>query len=117
MPSTDWAPTPPWWSWGARVGRPTTLPGEYAVTKPSAGHYVVTFGGALADTDIAAMTADSASLTGGTHTATIGTETAGAVAETPFGRVVETSAQDRGLPAGRIRVDLDIKSAVTAATF
>lgn len=91
--------------------------GDVAVTKPSAGHYVVTFGGALADTDIAAMTADSASLTGGTHTATIGTETAGAVAETPFGRVVETSAQDRGLPAGRIRVDLDIKSAVTAATF
>lgn len=36
---------------------------------------------------------------------------------TPFGRVVETVSDNRGVPTGKVRIDLDIKNAVTAATF
>lgn len=36
---------------------------------------------------------------------------------TPFGRVVETTAENRGVPTGKVRIDLDIKTAVAAATF
>lgn len=48
-------------------------PGDSGATTP----YVVTFQGALAGTNVAAMTADSTSLTGGGHTATVSTTTQG----------------------------------------
>lgn len=58
-------------------------PGDVTVTGSAGGPYTVTFGGTLAATDVAAMTASGASLTGGTSPGvTIATPTAG-VANTP----------------------------------
>jgi len=40
-----------------------------------------------------------------------------AASNTPYGRVVEVAADNRGVPTGKVRIDLDIKTAVAAATF
>lgn len=63
--------------------------------------YTISFQGALADTNVAALTADAASLTGGAATATIATTTAGGTAYTSVGIVVEVTATG-------IIVDLDL---------
>ena len=92
--------------------------GDVTVTKPSAGEWRVVFGGALANTNVATMTVDDSSLTGDTVTASVSTETQGAGAlGTPFGRVVETPSSNRSVPAGKVVVDLAIKTNVTADTF
>ena len=36
---------------------------------------------------------------------------------TPFGRVTETTSDNRGVPTGKVRIDLDVKTAVAADTF
>jgi len=36
---------------------------------------------------------------------------------TPFGRVTETTSDNRGVPIGQVRIDLDVKTAVPAAAF
>lgn len=43
------------------------------------------------------------------------TETA--ASNTPFGRVTETTSDNRGVPSGKVRIDLDVKTAVAADTF
>lgn len=80
-------------------------PGDVAVSGPAGGPYIVQFGGALADADIAALTATTAS---GTGTIDIATLLAGGTAAVAFGRVVAAAGQ-RGLRATQIRVDLDDK--------
>lgn len=54
-------------------------PGDDGGTVP----YVVTFGGTLADTNVAQMTSDAALLTGGAGTAVVATTTAGGAAIAP----------------------------------
>ncbi len=83
-------------------------PGDVVVTKPSAGEYTLTFGGALVDTNVAAVTTNVGSLTGGAGTATVTTEQAGAATITTLGRCV-AAAGTRGLRSAQIRVDLSDK--------
>lgn len=42
-------------------------------------------------------------------------EGATATGDLPFGRVIEVVADNRGVPAGRIRIDLDLKDTLAAA--
>lgn len=70
--------------------------------------YTVSFAGALADTNVAQMTANGASLTGAegdTPTVTVATATAGGTGYTPVGVVVDDSTD----PLGRVIVDLDLR--------
>ena len=69
--------------------------------------WTVSFAGALADTNVAQMTANAASLTGevgDTPTVTVATSTGGGTGYTPVGVVVD----DETDPLGRIIVDLDL---------
>lgn len=66
--------------------------------------YTVSFAGALADTNVAQMTADDSSLTGTTPTVTVATTTAGGTSYTSVGVVVDDSTD----PLGRVIVDLDL---------
>lgn len=82
--------------------------GDVAVAKPSAGNWTITFGGALADTNVAQMTTNAGSLTGGASTAVVTTSTGGGTTTgTVLGTVVEVST-DRGVRSGYSRVDLDL---------
>jgi hypothetical protein len=54
-------------------------PGDIVVTGANGGPYTITFGGTLADTNVAQMTTDAALLTGGAGTAVVATVTGGAV--------------------------------------
>lgn len=67
-------------------------PGDVTVTGSAGGPYTLTFGGALAKTDVAALTASGASLTGGTApSVAITTPTQGsAAAAVTLGAVVNT---------------------------
>lgn len=69
--------------------------------------WTVSFAGALADTNVAQMTANAASLTGevgDTPTVTVATSTGGGTGYTPVGVVVD----DETDPLGRVIVDLDL---------
>lgn len=46
---------------------------------------------------------------------TLQVEPGAATTDIPFGRVVEVVADNRGVPAGRIRIDLDLKDAMVPA--
>ena len=70
--------------------------------------YIITFASTEADTDQPDFTTVSTSLTGGAHTATVTKLMGGGVAVSVLGRCV-AAAGTRGLPANRIRVDLDDK--------
>lgn len=86
--------------------------GDVTVAKPSAGNWTITFGGALADTNVAQITTNAASLTGGASTAVITTTTGGGTSTgVILGTVVETSSTspDRGVRSGYCRVDIDLK--------
>jgi len=92
--------------------------GDVIVTKPSTGFWRVVFDLALADVNVTQMTANAGSLTGGAGTAVVATETQGGGAlGTPFGRVVDTASGNRGVPAGKVIIDLDIKTAVAGEAF
>ena len=52
-------------------------PGDVTVTGSAGGPYTLTFGGTLANTNVAQLTSNAASLTGGAGTVTHGTTTAG----------------------------------------
>ena len=70
--------------------------------------YTVSFGGALADTNVAQLTADDSSLTGeegDTPSVTIATTTGGGTGYDPVGVVVD----DETDPLGRVIVDLDLR--------
>lgn len=70
--------------------------------------WTVSFAGALADTNVAQMTANAASLTGevgDTPTVTVATSTGGGTGYTPVGVVVD----DETDPLGRVIVDLDLR--------
>jgi hypothetical protein len=88
-------------------------PGDVTVTGSAGGPYTVNFGGRLANTNVAAMTATP---TGGTGTVTIATTTAGGADASSDGREVlagflycdQQAPADGGWPMldhGRIRVD------------
>ncbi len=88
-------------------------PGDVVVTGAASGPYTVTFAGALANTNVAQMTAAP---TGGTGTVTIATTTAGGADAGSDGREVlagflytDQKAADKGgwpmIDHGRIRVD------------
>jgi hypothetical protein len=86
--------------------------GDVTVAKPSAGNWTITFGGALADTNVAQMTTNAGSLTGGASTAVVTTTTGGGTSTgVVLGTVVETSSTspDRGVRSGYCRVDIDLK--------
>jgi hypothetical protein len=86
--------------------------GDVTVAKPSAGNWTITFGGTLADTNVAQLTTGAGSLTGGASTAVVSTTTGGGTSTgVVLGTVVETSSTepDRGVRSGYCRVDLDLK--------
>lgn len=82
--------------------------GNVAVTGSAGGPYTVTFGGNLAGTDVAQMTATP---TGGTGTVTVATTTAGGTSSITAGQVIGQCVHIGGIAdggTGRIRLGVTV---------